>query len=81
MGIGILRIEKSDLEHGSFILTVSEDLECSGLPELHYEVCVYDEGFISGMLENFSGGRFIVKEIECWCTGGRTCRFTAAVAG
>jgi hypothetical protein len=77
MGIGILRIEEADLEKGAFILTVSEDLDCSGLPELDYEICVYDEGFISGLLESYTGRKFKVKEVDCWCTGDRTCRFTA----
>ncbi|MFH1153090.1 MAG: V4R domain-containing protein [Pseudomonadota bacterium] len=77
MGIGILRIEKADIEKGSFLLTVSEDLDCSGLPELDYEICKYDEGFISGLLESYTGNSFKVKEVDCWCTGDRTCRFTA----
>ncbi len=77
LGIGILRIEEADMEKGEIILTVSEDLECSGLPELDYEICSYDEGFIAALLEGFSGIRFIVKEIDCWCTGDRTCRFSA----
>jgi predicted hydrocarbon binding protein len=79
MGIGILRIEEADMEKGSFILTVSEDLDCSGLPELGYEICTYDEGFIAGILESFGGRPFKVKEVDCWCTGDRTCRFTAEV--
>jgi hypothetical protein len=79
MGIGILRIEQADLEQGVFVLTVSEDLDCSGLPELDYEICVYDEGFITGLMESFTGRSFKVKEIDCWCTGDRTCRFIAEV--
>jgi hypothetical protein len=79
MGIGILRIEKADMEKGSFVLTVSEDLDCSGLPELGYEICTYDEGFIAGLLESFTGRGFKVKEVDCWCTGDRTCRFTAEI--
>jgi uncharacterized protein len=77
MGIGILRVEESDLQRGSFVFTVSEDLDCSGLPELDYEICTYDEGFIAGLMENFTGKQFVVKEVDCWCTGDRTCRFTA----
>jgi len=77
LGIGILRIEKTDMEKGELTLTVSEDLDCSGLPELGYEICTYDEGFISALLESFTGIEFHVKEIDCWCTGDRTCRFTA----
>jgi uncharacterized protein len=79
MGIGILRIEEADMAKGSFIMTISEDLDCSGMPELDYEACTYDEGFLSGLLERFSGRRFTVKEVDCWCTGDRTCRFSAQV--
>lgn len=77
MGIGILRIEKADLEKGDFVIAVSEDLDCSGLPELDFEICTYDEGFISALMESFTGKQFEVKEVDCWCTGDRTCRFTA----
>lgn len=77
LGIGILRVESADEEKGSFVITVSEDLDCSGLPELDYEVCVYDEGFIAGLMESFTGREFRVREVDCWCTGDRTCRFVA----
>ncbi len=77
LGIGIMRVESADEETGSFVITMSEDLDCSGLPELDYEVCVYDEGFIAGLMEGFTGRKFKVKEVDCWCTGDRTCRFTA----
>jgi predicted hydrocarbon binding protein len=77
MNIGILRVEEADLEKGTLVLTVSEDLDCSGLPERGHEICTYDEGFISGLLESFTGTAFNVKEIDCWCTGDRTCRFRA----
>ncbi|MDD2897942.1 MAG: 4-vinyl reductase [Desulfuromonadaceae bacterium] len=77
LGIGILRVEKADMEKGELTVTVSEDLDCSGLPELDHEICTYDEGFIAALLESFSGIKFIVKEVDCWCTGDRTCRFDA----
>lgn len=79
LGIGILRFEKTDLDSGHLVLTVSEDLDCSGLPELDYEICTYDEGFIAGIFQSYFGREFQVKEIDCWCTGGRTCRFDAKV--
>jgi predicted hydrocarbon binding protein len=75
--IGILRIEKADLNNLSLTLTVSEDLDCSGLPVTDETVCDYDEGFISGILETYTGKKFEVKEIDCWASGDRTCRFTA----
>ncbi len=75
--VGILRIEQSDMDQMKFILTVSEDLDCSGLPITHVPVCEYDEGFIAGILESYVGREFDVREVDCWATGDRTCRFTA----
>jgi predicted hydrocarbon binding protein len=77
LNMAIFRVEKSDPENGHFVLTMSEDLDCSGLPEMDYEICTYDEGFIAGLLESYSGTSFHVKEIDCWSTGDRTCRFVA----
>ena len=79
LGIGILRVEKADAEKGEFVVTVSEDLDCSGLPDTGDAICIYDEGFIAALLESFTGSPFTVKEVDCWCTGDRTCRFTAEV--
>jgi uncharacterized protein len=80
LNIGILRIEKSNLEKQEFILTVSEDLDCSGLPDTGHEVCTYDEGFIAALFEGYLSKPFQVKEIDCWCTGDRTCRFDIRIA-
>jgi uncharacterized protein len=77
LNIGLLRIEKADLERMEFTLTVAEDLDCSGLPLLGETVCDYDEGFIAGVLDTYTGRQFEVKEIDCWASGERICRFTA----
>lgn len=73
--IGILRIEKADFEKGDFILTVHEDLDCSGLPPTGELVCSYDEGFLSGILETYMKKPVTVKEVDCWASGERVCRF------
>ncbi|MBF0518499.1 MAG: 4-vinyl reductase [Nitrospirae bacterium] len=73
--IGVLRIEEADMNKMEFTLTVAEDLDCSGLPVCEETICTYDEGFISGLLLEFSGKKFDVKEIDCWCSGDRVCRF------
>jgi len=75
LGVGVLRVEKADAEKGEFTLTVSEDLDCSGLPDLGLEVCNYDEGFIAGIFYKYTGIIFKAKEVDCWCSGDRTCRF------
>ena len=75
--IGILRIEEADLDKMAFTLTVAEDLDCSGLPASDETICTYDEGFISGLLAEYTGKDFSAKEIDCWCSGDRVCRFKA----
>lgn len=78
--IGILRVEKSDLEKLAFTITVDEDLDCSGMEDTDDVICVYDEGLIQGILQEFTGKNYLVREVDCWCTGERTCRFEATVA-
>ncbi|WP_333798466.1 4-vinyl reductase [Trichlorobacter lovleyi] len=77
LGIGILAIEEADLIDGRFVVTVSEDLDCSGLPVLDNSICTYDEGFVAALLESYSGRPFVVREVDCWANGARTCRFVA----
>ena len=62
-------------ESGEIVLTVGEDLDCSGLPVTGEEVCTYDEGFLAGILEAYTGSEYHVREIDCWANGNRTCRF------
>ena len=73
--VGILRMEFFDPETGDIVLTVGEDLDCSGLPVTDENICIYDEGFISGILEQYTGKKYEVKEVDCWGTGDRVCRF------
>ncbi len=77
--IGILRVENFNPSNGDITLTVGEDLDCSGLPITGEVVCTYDEGFISGILETYTGTKYDVKEIDCWSSGDRVCRFRGAV--
>ena len=76
LAIGIFRVESSDPARGSFVVTVDEDLDCSGIPVCSEQICTYDEGFIAGLLLAYSGKDYLVKEVDCWGSGARTCRFT-----
>ena len=73
--IGILRMESFDAGSGEIVLTVGEDLDCSGLPVTNENVCVYDEGFLAGILESYTKKPYAVREINCWANGDRVCRF------
>jgi len=79
--VGILRMEDFDPESGSITLTVGQDLDCSGLPITNENVCIYDEGFIAGILEAYTGKKYDVREVDCWASGDRVCRFTGTVVG
>ncbi|MDR1184579.1 MAG: 4-vinyl reductase, partial [Coriobacteriales bacterium] len=64
-----------DADTGNLVLTVGQDLDCSGLPMTNETVCFYDEGFIAGILETYTGKKYDVREIDCWANGDRVCRF------
>ncbi len=76
LNIGIFRVESADVEKGSFVVVVEEDLDCSGIPFCSEQICTYDEGFISGLLFAYSNKDYAVKEVDCWGSGARVCRFT-----
>jgi predicted hydrocarbon binding protein len=78
--VGILRVEEADAVNMNFTVTVAEDLDCSGLPVCDETICTYDEGFIGGLLHEYTGSRFDVKEVDCWCSGDRVCRFSVKLA-
>ena len=73
--IGIVRVEELDLDGGRVTLTVAEDLDCSGLSACEETICTYDEGFLSGLLGEQTGQKYQAKEVDCWCSGERVCRF------
>ena len=77
--IGILRVEQFDAATGRAVLTVGEDLDCSGLPITGETVCNYDEGFLAGVLKMYTKKEYVVTEVDCWATGSRVCRFNAEV--
>ena len=74
--IGILRIESIE-DDGKITLTISEDLDCSGLPVLGEAVCNYDEGFLEGIFQEYSKTAYTAIEVDCWAKGDRVCRFVA----
>ncbi|MCL2121217.1 MAG: 4-vinyl reductase [Clostridiales bacterium] len=77
--IGILRMEAFNPDTGDIVLTVGQDLDCSGLPITNENVCVYDEGFIAGILEDYTGKKYDVREVDCWANGDRVCRFSGTI--
>lgn len=76
--MGVFRVEDSDPDHMKLTITVAEDLDCSGLPMCEETVCDYDEGFIAGLMEAYTQKPFDAREVDCWASGARVCRFKAA---
>lgn len=73
--IGIMKVEHLDEHNRNYTVTIEEDLDCSGLKNTNETVCGFDEGFIGGVLQEYMGVSFLVKEIDCWAEGAKLCRF------
>lgn len=78
--IGLLHIEKFDIETGDAVLAITEDLDCSGVPVTGETICNYDEGFLAGILKAYTKKNYIVTEVDCWANGADACRFEARIA-
>ena len=75
----VLRVEKSDPSKGEYVITAGEDLDCSGVPEIGWPICNFDEGFVAGILSVFTGKNVRCREVDCWATGERTCRIDVKI--
>ena len=73
--IGVLRVERMQRDMSFFVVTLGEDLDCSGFPITGEVVCHYDEGFLQGIFESYTGKHYEIRETDCWATGNHVCRF------
>jgi predicted hydrocarbon binding protein len=73
--IGILQMEAFNLETGDIIFTLEQYPDCLGLSITIENVCIYDEGFIAGILEAYTGKKYHVHKVDCWASDDKVCRF------
>lgn len=74
-GIGLLRMEETNLLEGKIVLTIGENSERSSLAYADDEPSVYEEGFLAALFSCFTQKKWQAKEIDCWCSDSKTCRF------
>ena len=73
--IGVLNMEEFNARTGEIILTISENLDYSAFRVADETIVCYDEGFIVGILDSYTGKKYKVYEIDCWANGNRAYRF------
>lgn len=56
-------------------LTIENCYFCSGLPNVGYTYCKFDEGFIAGFLTKSLNKNVKVSETKCWGLGFELCEF------
>ena len=57
------------------VFVMAEDIDCSGMPVTGKVVCNFDEGFLEGIFNEYTGLTFEAREVDCWSNGGTICRF------
>ena len=77
--IGILRMENYNPQTGGIVFTISQDLDYSGMPMTDEKASVYNEGFIAGILEAYTGKTYNIQKTDCMEKGKRICRFCGDV--
>ena len=70
--VGCQRIAAFTPSTGDIILTVGQESEHAITNEY---VRIFDEGFIAGILQAYTGDKYNVREVGRWTDGDRVCRF------
>ena len=73
-----MHLEDYDPYTGDIILTISQDLESSGMSLADEKTYVYNEGFIAGILDKYTGKHYNVRKTE-YSETKCLCRFGGAV--
>ncbi len=73
--IGDLHLEEHNSETGLLVLTVTDDLTCSGVSDTRRTLCHYEEGFLAGVMQVYMGKPYTALEVDCWGNGAELCRF------
>ena len=58
--VGTLRIDSFNPDTGNLVVTAEEDPGSSGWPIPHEKVHIYVEGFIAGILEEYTGENYSI---------------------
>lgn len=61
-------------------LFIEDCYNCSDMPNVEKPLCSLDEGMLEGILEGRLGVKADAKEIECWGTGAKHCRFKVTIS-
>ena len=69
------QLKLGDVSCSKDTLTVENCYFCSGLPNVGYTYCKFDEGFIAGFLTKSLNREIRVKETKCWGLGFELCEF------
>lgn len=77
--IAELSVENLDLKNCSAVVVLSSDIDCSGFAPCNKTFCQYDEGFLAGIMKEYTKQSFSVEEVDCWGTGSDFCRFEIKV--
>ncbi len=73
--IGDLAVESYDAETGNIVLTMMDDLTCSGVTDTRRTLCHYEEGFFAGVMQRYAKKPYTALEVDCWANGAQLCRF------
>lgn len=74
--IGLLDVENLSEDGMQMTFAIRNDLDCSGMDQDNKTFCQYDEGFLAGILYEYTKRVYSVVETDCWGNGSNVCRFS-----
>lgn len=73
LGIGLVVVEKVDLNSGELTLRVDECVSCAGIEGVSNPICNFEAGLVGGLIKAFVKGPVKAIETRCHACGDATC--------
>jgi uncharacterized protein len=81
LSIGIVVVEKVDLDNGALTLRVDECVSCAGVHGAHHPICNFETGLVGGIIRAFVGVPVRAVETRCNAVGDSTCGIDIKILG
>ncbi len=79
--IGIVHVEKVDLDNGKITIRVDECVSCAGIGGMQKPICNFEAGLVGGIVRAFVKVPVKAVETRCNAVGDSTCGIDLTILG
>ena len=81
LSIGVVHVEKVDLDNGELSIRVDECVSCAGISGVQKPICNFEAGLVGGIVRAFVKVPVKAVETRCNAVGDSTCGIDLTILG